>query len=160
MVAMTEVLLLGWIEVDGSRQLHLIRRDHDNDWIHWRPIRKDRTTDHGAVERRFGAAFHPSVHEYFNAYWFLALGGHHERRALELTPVVPGAELDDFTQQLEAAVRDRGAAWPWTPLGIETNTGFPVVVSATDGSVALWNFEIESLEPVAADLGSLIRALG
>jgi hypothetical protein len=28
MVAMTEVLLLGWIEVDGSRQLlHLIRRD-------------------------------------------------------------------------------------------------------------------------------------
>ena len=97
--------------------------------------------------------------QYFNAFWFLALGGRHQRRALELTPVVPGAELDDFTHQLEAALRDRGGKWPWTPLGIETNTGFAVVVSSCDGSVALWSFETQTIEPLESDLATLIGAL-
>ena len=46
-----------------------------------------------------------------------------------------------------------------TPLGIETNTGFAVVVSSCDGSVALWSFETQTLKPLESDLATLIGAL-
>lgn len=130
-----------------------------NEYIQWRPMEKTSVHDLGPLERRFGISFHSSIFEYFNSYWFLQLGGQLDRRSIELMPVVPGLELDQFTTVLQSLVDHYGPAWGWAPIGIEANTGFAVVTKTDSGAVALWNLERESAESIAPDLSALITAL-
>ena len=141
---------------DADSLIYVGEPDRDG-YVQWRPTEKNKVDDLGTLERRLGISLHSSVKEYFNSYWFLYLGGHLQRWAVRLFPVVPGLELAGFAASLEDLLKEHGHNWPWAPIGLETNTGFSVVVNARTGEVAAWNDETGVAEALAADLPSLIK---
>lgn len=128
-------------------------------WISWRPVEKTGAHDMADVEEESGLLLHPSVKEYFNCFWFCSLGGRAHGRAVQLEPVRPGVELEDFTRNLRGYKSAHGGRLENVPVGFETEQGLLVVVDNETGEVKLEDYEVGSFEPLAADLGALIKEL-
>lgn len=144
---------------DASPTIYVGEPDRD-EYVQWRPTEKFVVTPLEPIERRLGLTLPALLFEYFNSYWFLHLGGRYGVWGVELFAVVPGLELVDFTSALESAISEHGVTWPWVPLGIETNTGFAIIMHRETGEMALWNRERELAEHLAPSLESLIVGLG
>jgi hypothetical protein len=130
----------------------------EDEWVAWQP--KEKTVVHrlDKLEKRVGVSFHPSIHEYFNSYWFCLFGGVAGGYAVSLLPVVPGAELDAFTSQVLGAAAQCGGKLERIPIGFERN-GLPVVVDNKTGQVGVEDWESGEVTPLASGLAELISVL-
>lgn len=161
-------LLKAWQESQGSLPmapwnesadpLIYVGEPDEDEWVVWQP--KEKTVVHrlDKLERRVGTSFHPSIHEYFNSYWFCLLGGVAGGYALNLLPVVPGLELEQFSSQVMGHAEQSGGKLERIPVGFEAN-GLPVMVDNKTGQVGVEDWEKGEFVPLASGLSELISVM-
>ena len=81
---------------DGVDPLLYTDLPDEEEWVAWMPKGKTAFHDLRALEEELKVRFHPSIHEYFNSYWFMALEGFVDDYEVELEPVAPRIELSNF----------------------------------------------------------------
>src|SRR5271166_5882052 len=69
-------------------------------WIEWTPIEKATKAVFATLEERAGATLHSSIKEYYDAFWFMDMGGRFREHRIELDPVIPGVETADLATML------------------------------------------------------------
>ena len=145
--------------VERADPIIYLGQPDENDIVEWAPREKEHLHVMSNIEHRLGVRFHNSIADYFNSYWFLVLGGRSGPWCVQLRPVVPGVELDEFLADADEFANSHEGKLPRTPIGIETNTGFTVLVDNQTGRVELDNTEKNVLEPLAENLADLIETL-
>jgi len=127
-------------------------------WVCWKPVEKTVTHDLSGIEEELGTEMHASVDEYFNCYWFCALGGKYKSHSVQLEAVLPGIELRSFVSKLASYKSTHQGAMRAVPIGVEKN-GLLVVVDNATGKVLLEDYEEAVYEPLADSLEQLIAEL-
>ena len=126
-------------------------------YVFWRPLKKAVPHDLSLLENELNLKLHPSIQEYFNSYWFCSLGGKYNGTSLQLTPVLPAKELDQFLMEVSGYKRAHLGALDYTPIGVGSFQ--LLVISNVDGTVSLEDFESHSFKPLAPSLEELIHHL-
>lgn len=141
---------------EGADTRICITAPDEDGWVQWRPVRKDKAENLGSLETVIGASLHGDVKAYWNAYWFLTLGGKVDGLSLELMPVVPGVGIKDFEQRTKEYVTAHSRrAGEEVPIGLESN-GMLIVLRNSDGTVLLEDFERGRFQAVASSLTDLL----
>lgn len=129
----------------------------EDEYAPWRPIEKTTEHDLDAAAPDL-APFHPSLHAYFNSWWFAAAEGQVGGYGLTLMPVLPGLELDEFLATARGYAEAHGGRLERAPIGVEFN-GLQVVVDNHSGSVAVEDWETGGLDEIAPTLADLFAQL-
>lgn len=127
-------------------------------WCHWIPTPKTRRSEIALAAPEL-PPLHPSIDEYFNAWWFCALEGGLGGDTIMLNPVAPGIELDSFLYKVRAYRQAHGGRLEQVPIGLESRSSLLVVVDNRSGAVAVEDYEDGSLRPIASSLAELIERL-
>jgi SecY interacting protein Syd len=131
----------------------------ESEMIQWRPVEKSSTSDLEPLEAIRGAPISGDLHEYFNSYWFCAMGGRYDEHAVQLEPVLPGAELDSVERNYGGYVHAHDGERGFIPIGFETGQGRLLVIDASSGEVLLEDYDTGKRVPVADGLETLITRL-
>lgn len=129
----------------------------ENEWATWRPQEKTILHDLAEVAPDLGR-LHPSINDYFNAWWFCALEGGAGEHSLSLNPVIPGLELQSFLRNARGYRQAHGNELTHVPIGMEGN-GLLVVIHNGAGEVLLEDYERGQRDAVAPSLKELIGRL-
>jgi hypothetical protein len=112
---------------------------------------------------------HPSIKAYYNAFWFLDMGGNFGAGSVTLDAVRPGVGLADLEAKLFGAdyggLRTTGyiAAHDdelrHVPIGLHHPSDLILVVDNTNGTVAVEDHETGTFQIIAPGLAELIAEL-
>jgi SecY interacting protein Syd len=128
-----------------------------DDWVAWRPVEKTVRHDLRALAPDL-PALHPSLEQYFNAYWFAALEGRVGSWTIALLPVLPGDEPESFLLGASDYAAAHGGRLDHVPIGSEHN-GLQVVVDNRTGAVAIEDWERGTFTEIAPSLEELLLKL-
>lgn len=137
--------------------------------VEWKPQPKSEEYDFTEIERRAGVALHPSIKDYYNAFWFLEMGGKLRTGNATLDPVRPGVGLADLEAKLFGAdyggfrttgyVAAHNGKLRHVPIGLHHPSDLLLVVDNTNGTVAVEDHETGTFQVVAPGLAELISEL-
>ncbi|MEO3943969.1 SecY-interacting protein Syd [Gorillibacterium sp. CAU 1737] len=143
---------------DEADSLIYVGEVDEEDYISWRPVEKKVISDFHSLERKVGSPIHPSIVEYFHAYWFAELDGFMKDHYIKLEPVLPKTDIEAYGNFLMGYQNNHNNRLANIPIGMEGN-GLLVVVDNQDGSVNLEDFERNSFEKISESMEQLILAL-
>lgn len=127
-------------------------------YVTWNPVEKREFHDLKTLEEALDTRIHPSIIEYFNAYWFVDLEGFIQDHNVNLESVQPGKFVQSFRDLLIGYKNNHDSKLAHIPIGIEGD-GLIVVVDNEDGSVKFEDFERNSYEVLSESLEQLISTL-
>lgn len=130
----------------------------ENGWVTWSPLQKHEHTDLSKLEDIAECQLHSSFHTYLNSFWFCNVGGEYNSYHIDLEPVLPSIELEDWTSTLLQYKTSHSDRITHIPLGIESD-GLLVVMNNESGAIALEHYEESSFLPLADSLVHLIQGL-
>lgn len=155
----TEFKSLPRIPFDPDVASFLYRGEPDeDDWVQWQPVKKTEMLDVQSIGREFKYQLCDSFVEYWNTYWFAALGGMVRGTGVNLIPVLPGKEANDLASSLEGYRSAHDLDTGFAPLGFEKN-GLLLVVRNFDGRVFLEDYENATFSEFASSIDALIAEL-
>ena len=128
-------------------------------WSRWKPIKKDNKEKFEEIEELLNSSLNRDIKEYFNSYWFIQLEGTFKKKDISLQPVIPGAELKQFTQKLKAYIESHDGNTKFIPIGSEDDTGFLILLENDTGKIVKENYEKGSIKVIADSLSELINKL-
>jgi hypothetical protein len=129
--------------------------DHEG-WCAWRPARKEGAALADALG---GLRVHPSLHSYFDNWWFLSLEGSLGETVISFKPNRPGLDPQAWVDLARAhAGADQGCP-DYVPIGLEDESGLQVVVDNRTGELAIEDWERGSHEVIAESLDDALRRL-
>ena len=141
----------------------------EDGYVEWRPQAKSDAFDFSEIERRAGVMLHPSIKDYYNAFWFLEMGGKLRTGNATLDPVRPGVGLADLEAKLFGGdyggfrtagyVAAHGGELRHVPIGLHHPSDLMLVVDNTNGEVAVEDHETGTFRVVAQGLAELISEL-
>lgn len=131
----------------------------DEEWVHWKPVKKIKCHDLSDLETSFNCAFHQDLKDYFNSFWFCELGGFFKEYSIQLEPVFPGIEFEDFEMNLEGYKSVHNNQLDHIPIGFETNQNLLVVVENSTGVVKLEDSETGKFKSLSRNLAALIHEM-
>lgn len=141
----------------------------EDGYVRWVPAAKVDPTDLSELERRAGSVIHPSIKDYFNTFWFMAMGGRFADARVTLDPVVPGRDLADLEQRLFGAdygpykvsgyLATHGGVLRHIPIGLHHPDDLLLVVDNATGEVLVEDHERGTFTPLAPGLAELIAGL-
>ncbi|EPY12851.1 SecY-interacting protein Syd [Paenibacillus alvei] len=105
-------------EVDDS--IYIGKKD-EYGYVSWLPIQKETITDFKDIENNTGFVLHHTLKKYFNSYWFLELTGWILSYNINLRPVVPGIEPQQFLIELNDHLDAAEGKFKYVPIGFEAN---------------------------------------
>ena len=128
----------------------------EDQWCAWRPVPKAGAAPlAGALGE---LEVHPSVHDYFDNWWFLALDGSVGDAVVSFQPNEPGLEPERWVAQTRGYVRGHDNRLDHCPLGVE-NTGLLLVVDNRTGELSIEDWERNSFEKIADLLDDAFRRM-
>jgi SecY interacting protein Syd len=161
--------ILRTCDIEGAKPILFVGDEDEEGYVRWVPMEKAEMADFSDIERRLGTTLHPSLVGYYNAYWFMEMGGRLGPHGITLDPVVPGRELSDFEEKLFGGqyghyrttgyLAEHGGVLSHVPIGLHHPSDLMLVVENTMGAVAIEDHERGTFEPIAVDLADLIARL-
>ncbi len=131
----------------------------EDEMIAWQPVERNEDSDLEEIEAIHGGPVRADLREYFNSYWFCAMGGRLGNVALEMEPVLPGSELESVTRNYAGYVAAHDGETRFIPIGVETGQSQLVVIDNDSGEVFLEDFEIGRRTQIASALETLIAGM-
>lgn len=128
-------------------------------WSKWKPIMKSEEEEFSEIEKILSTDINKDLKEYFNSYWFIQLEGKFKKRDIELQPVIPGAELNEFTKKLKGYIEAHNGNSEYVPIGSEDDTGFLILLENNSGKIVKENHETGSIKVIAENMCELISNL-
>ncbi len=156
-------------DIEDVDPLLFVTQPDENGVVEWRPQPKLTESDFTEIELRAGVSLHPSIKQYYNAYWFLGLGGKFRERNVTLDPVRPGVDLADFEAKIFGAKYGSFCTTGYlaahegelrhVPIGLHQPDDLLLVVNNSDGTVAVEDHESGTVMVIAGSLAELILEL-
>lgn len=126
---------------------------------------KTKKTDFAPLEQRAGTTLHSSIKEYYEAFWFMDIGGRFREHRIALNPVIPGMEAAELEQMLlggpfgSGYIAAHGGSLRHVPIGIHHPSDLLLVVDNANGDIAIEDWERGTFEVIAKDLAELVGEL-
>ena len=141
----------------------------DDGWVEWKPQPKSEQSDFAEIERRAGVTLHVSIKEYYNAFWFLDMGGKFRAGSATLDPVRPGVGLADLEAKLFGAdygdfrttgyIAAHNGELRHVPIGLHHPGDLLLAVDNTSGAIAVEDHQTGKFQVITAGLAELISEL-
>lgn len=122
----------------------------DEQWCAWRPIPKEGKAP--LAEALGGLEVHPSLHAYFDHWWFLSLDGSVGETVVSFEPNRPGLDPQAWVDQARAYAAAHDGRLDHVPIGLDNESGLQIVVDNRTGQLAIEDWERDSYEIIAESL--------
>lgn len=123
--------------------------DHEQ-WCAWRPLPKEGGPTLATVLG--GLEVHPSLHDYFNKWWFLSLEGSIGDFVITFEPNRPGLDPEEWVEQARGYAAAHGGRLDHVPIGLDNESSLQVVVDNRTGELSIEDWERNTHETIAQSL--------
>lgn len=126
-------------------------------WCAWQPVRKEGAAPLAAALGDLEV--HPSLHDYFDNWWFLSLEGSIGDAVVSFEPNRPGLDPEGWVGQARGYAAAHGGRLDHVPIGVDNESSLQVVVDNRTGEVSIEDWEMNSFEKIADSLDDAFRRL-
>lgn len=146
-------------KVDVNRAEIFVGEIDDEGWSRWKPMKKDTKEEFEIIEKLLKLTINNDIKEYFNSYWFLQLEGTFKKKDINLEPVIPGKELNNFKDKLQGYIEAHDGDTSYIPIGTEDDSGYLIVIENDTGIIKIENHDTGKFRTIAKSLYELINEL-